>query len=185
MIGNLGLDPELKYTQGGQAVLRLRLATTERYGNKAGERQERTEWHTVIVWGNRAEALNKILHKGRTIYVEGRLQTRNWEDKDGGKRSTTEIVATQILLLGGGQRGEGGEGGYGGGGGGYSGGGGGGGGYGGGGGGGYGGGGRGGGGYGGGGGGRGGGGGGGGGGGHDAPPDDLPPDDFGGDDIPF
>ncbi|WP_053237602.1 single-stranded DNA-binding protein [Sandaracinus amylolyticus] len=185
LIGNLGLDPELKYTQGGQAVLRLRLATTERYGNKAGERQERTEWHTVIVWGNRAEALNKILHKGRTIYVEGRLQTRNWEDKDGGKRSTTEIVATQILLLGGGQRGEGGEGGYGGGGGGYSGGGGGGGGYGGGGGGGYGGGGRGGGGYGGGGGGRGGGGGGGGGGGHDAPPDDLPPDDFGGDDIPF
>jgi single-strand DNA-binding protein len=101
LIGNLGLDPELKYTQGGQAVLRLRLATTERYGNKAGERQERTEWHTVIVWGNRAEALNKILHKGRTIYVEGRLQTRQWEDKEGGKRSTTEIVAVQLLLLGG------------------------------------------------------------------------------------
>ena len=110
LIGNLGMDPELKYTQGGQAVLRLRLATTERYGNKAGERQERTEWHTVIVWGNRAEALNKILHKGRTIYVEGRLQTRQWEDKDGGKRSTTEVVANQILLLGGG-RGPGGEGG--------------------------------------------------------------------------
>ncbi len=119
LIGNLGLDPELKYTQGGQAVLRMRLATTERYGNKAGERQERTEWHTVIVWGNRAEALNKILHKGKTIYVEGRLQTRQWEDKDGGKRSTTEIVANQILLFGG-PRGEGGEGG---GGGGYSGGG--------------------------------------------------------------
>jgi single-strand DNA-binding protein len=118
LIGNVGTDPELKYTQGGQAVLRLRLATTERYGNKAGERQERTEWHTVIVWGNRAEALNKILNKGRLIYVEGRLQTRQWEDKDGGKRSTTEIVANQILLLGG-PRGEGGagggEGGYGGG----------------------------------------------------------------------
>jgi single-strand DNA-binding protein len=191
LIGNLGMDPELKFTQGGQAVLRMRLATTERYGNKAGERQERTEWHTVIVWGNRAEALNKILHKGRTIYVEGRLQTRSWEDKDGGKRSTTEVVANQILLLGGGQRGEGGDfgggepGGGGGGGGGYGGGGGGraggGGGYGGGGGG------RGGGGggYGGGGGGRGGGGSGGGGGGGEPPIDDMPPDDFGGDDIPF
>src|SRR5687768_8390593 len=168
LIGNLGMDPELKYTQGGQAVLRLRLATTERYGNKAGERQERTEWHTVVVWGNRAEALNKILHKGRTIYVEGRLQTRQWEDKDGGKRSTTEIVANQILLLGG-PRGEGGEGGgYGGGSHGGARGGGSGGGYGGGGRGGY---------------GPGGGGpeGGGGGGGHDAP-DDVPPDDFGGDD---
>lgn len=167
LIGNLGLDPELKYTQGGQAVLRMRLATTERYGNKAGERQERTEWHTVIVWGNRAEALNKFLHKGKTIYVEGRLQTRQWEDKDGGKRSTTEIVANQILLLGGGGRGEGGEGG------GSS--------YGGGGGGGYGGG-QGGGSRGGYGGGR---GGGGGGSGQDMPPDDMPPDDFGGDDIPF
>lgn len=111
LIGNLGLDPELKYTHGGQAVLRLRLATTERYGSKGSERQERTEWHTVIVWGNRAEALNKILHKGRSIYVEGRLQTRQWEDKDGGKRSTTEIIANQILLLGGGRGGaaEGGE----------------------------------------------------------------------------
>lgn len=166
LIGNLGLDPELKYTQGGQAVLRMRLATTERYGNKAGERQERTEWHTVIVWGNRAEALNKFLHKGKTIYVEGRLQTRQWEDKDGGKRSTTEIVANQILLLGGGGRGEGGEGGgssYGGGGGGGYGGG-------------QGGGSR---------GGYGGGRGGGGGSGQDMPPDDMPPDDFGGDDIPF
>jgi single-strand DNA-binding protein len=173
LIGNLGLDPELKYTQGGQAVLRMRLATTERYGNKAGERQERTEWHTVIVWGNRAEALNKILHKGRSIYVEGRLQTRQWEDKEGGKRSTTEVVANQILLLGGGRdRGEGGgEYGGGGGGGGYGGGRGGGGGRGPGGGGG--------------GGGRGGGEGGGSGGGGEPPIDESPPDDFGGDDIPF
>lgn len=176
LIGNLGMDPELKFTQGGQAVLRMRLATTERYANKAGERQERTEWHTVIVWGNRAEALNKILHKGRTIYVEGRLQTRQWDDKEGKKRSTTEINANQILLLGGG-RGQGAGAGAGGGGGsddgdwggGGAGGGGGGGG-------------AGGGGY------RRGGGGAPGGGGGGAPPaggDDVPPDDFGDDDIPF
>lgn len=107
LIGNLGMDPELKHTQGGQAVLRLRLATTERWGEK-GEKKERTEWHTVIVWGNRGEALSKILTKGRTIYVEGRLSTREWEDKQGSKRTTTEIVATNVLLLGGGQRGEGG-----------------------------------------------------------------------------
>jgi single-strand DNA-binding protein len=107
LIGNLGMDPEIKYTQGGQAILRIRLATTERYGNKAGERQEKTEWHTVIVWGNRAEALSKILAKGRTIYVEGRLQTRDWTDKDNNKRYTTEIVANQILLLGGGRDGGG------------------------------------------------------------------------------
>lgn len=185
LIGNLGADPELKFTQGGQAVLSLRLATTERYVSKGGERQERTEWHSVVIWGNRAEALNKFLAKGRTIYVEGRLQTRSWDDKkDGSKRYKTEINATQILLLGGGRGGGGGEdfggeGGGGGGGGGRGGGG-----YGGGGGGGrgYGGGGGGGGAPGGGGGGAPSGGGGGGddfGGGNDGPPD------FGDDDIPF
>ncbi|GAB4202607.1 MAG: hypothetical protein OHK0013_16020 [Sandaracinaceae bacterium] len=170
LIGNLGADPELKFTQGGQAVLRIRLATTERYQNKAGENQERTEWHTVVVWGKRAEALHKILHKGRTIYVEGRIQTRSWEDKDGGKRYATEINANEILLLGGRGGGGGEEGGYGGGGGGYGGGGGG---------------------YGGGGGprrgggvGGSGGGVGGGGGGGDAP-DDFPADDYVDDDIPF
>lgn len=102
LIGNLGVDPELKHTPNGGSVLRIRLATTEKYLSKAGERSEKTEWHTVIIWGNRAEALSKILAKGRTIYVEGRLQTRQWEDKEGGKRSTTEITASQILLLGGG-----------------------------------------------------------------------------------
>ncbi len=174
LIGNLGMDPELRYTQGGAAILRLRLATTERYVTRGGEKQERTEWHTVIMWGNRAEALNKYLGKGQTIYVEGRLQTRQWEDKDGNKRSTTEIVANEMLFLGGGRGGggapsgdyEGGGGGYGGGGGG---------GYGGGGGGGN---------RGGGSGGAGGGSGGGGGGGG-GPVDDFPPDDFGDDDIPF
>jgi single-strand DNA-binding protein len=186
LIGNLGADPELKYTQGGQAVMTIRLATTERYVSKGGERQERTEWHTVVLWGNRAEALAKFLNKGKTIYVEGRLQTRSWDDKDGNKKYKTEINANQILLLGGGRGGGGGgddfggEGGGGGGGGGRS----------------YGGRGGGGGGYGGGGAGRGGGGGapsggggggaptGGGGGGGDFGGDDAPPD-FGDDDIPF
>jgi single-strand DNA-binding protein len=100
LVGNLGMDPELKFTQGGQAVLRIRLATTESFVNKGGERQERTDWHTVVVWGKRAEALNKILSKGRSIWVEGRIQTRSWEDKDGGKRYATEINANNIGLVG-------------------------------------------------------------------------------------
>lgn len=103
LIGNLGADPELKYTQGNQAVLRLRIATTESFANRNGERQERTDWHSVTVWGKRAEALNKILSKGRTIFVEGRIQYRTWEDKDGAKRSATDIVASNIVLLGGGR----------------------------------------------------------------------------------
>ncbi|MEZ4286631.1 MAG: single-stranded DNA-binding protein [Polyangiales bacterium] len=101
LIGNLGADPELKYTQGGSAVLRLRLATSESYVNKAGERQQRTEWHTVILWGKRAEALNNILSKGRSICVEGRIQYRQWEDKEGQKRNSTEINANNVVLLGG------------------------------------------------------------------------------------
>jgi len=101
LVGNLGMDPELKFTQGGQAVLRIRLATTDSYLSKTGERQERTEWHTVTVWGKRAEALSKILNKGRTIWVEGRIQTRSWEDaKDGSKRYATEIQAQNIGLVG-------------------------------------------------------------------------------------
>jgi len=115
LIGNLGVDPELKFTQSGKALLRMRLATTERFGTGEGQREERTEWHTVILWGNRAEALSKILSKGSKLYIEGRLQTREWEAQDGGKRSSTEIVAHEVLLLDGGQRGESqGGGGYGG-----------------------------------------------------------------------
>ena len=109
LIGNLGMDPELRYTQGGQAILRMRLATTESYSNRAGERQQRTAWHTVILWGKRAEALNKILSKGRSICVEGRIQYSQWEDKSGNKRTSTEINATNVVLLGG--RGGGGGGG--------------------------------------------------------------------------
>jgi len=102
LVGNLGADPELKYTQGGQPVLKMRIATTESFVNRGGERQERTDWHTVVVWGKRGEALNKFLSKGRTVWVEGRIQTRSWEDKDGGKRYATDIVAQQVGLVGGG-----------------------------------------------------------------------------------
>ena len=198
LLGNLGADPELRFTQGGQAVLNLRLATTESYLDKDKVRKERTDWHSVVVWGKRGEALSKILAKGSSIFIEGSIRTSSYDDREGHKRYKTEIIANNILLTGGGRgRGGGGPeeagggGGYGGGGGGYSGGGGGG--------------------YGGGGGGYGGDdpgagggggaparggsgprGGGGGGGNRPAPEPAAPPDDFGGgygggndDDIPF
>jgi len=109
LIGNLGQDPELRYTQKQSAVLNMRLATNETW-LQDGEKKERTEWHSVVVFGKRAEALGKFLTKGTSMYVEGRLQTRQWEDKSGGKRSTTEIIANEIILLGG-KRGGGGGGG--------------------------------------------------------------------------
>ena len=105
LLGNLGQDPELKYTQGGQAVLKLSLATTEFVPSKDGEGKERVEWHRITVWGKRAEGLNKILSKGSRIYVEGSIQTRSWEDKDGSKRYATEINASKVLLCGGGSSG--------------------------------------------------------------------------------
>jgi single-strand DNA-binding protein len=173
LLGNLGADPELRYTQGGQAVLNLRIATTESYLDKDKVRKERTDWHNVVVWGKRGEALAKILGKGSNLFIEGSLRTSSYDDKDGNKRYKTEIVASNVLLTGGrGGRGasdegggyEGGGGGYGGGGGGGP---------------------RGGGG----GGPRGGGGGGGGGGGRAPAPAQEPADDFGygggDDDIPF
>jgi single-strand DNA-binding protein len=101
LLGNLGQDPELKFTNGGQAVLKLRLATTEFVPSKDGDGKERTEWHSVTVWGKRAEGLNKILQKGSRIYVEGSIQTRSWDDKDGSKRYATEINAQKVLLCGG------------------------------------------------------------------------------------
>lgn len=100
LIGNLGADPELRYTTSGQPVMSLRVAVTESYLNRQNERQERTEWCSVVVWGKRGEALNKILTKGRQIYVEGRLQTRSWEDKQGQIRYQTEVNATELILLG-------------------------------------------------------------------------------------
>ncbi|MGH0037600.1 MAG: single-stranded DNA-binding protein [Myxococcota bacterium] len=117
LIGNLGRDPELRYTQSGQPVTNFTLATSENWTDKqSGEKQERTEWHRIIVWGRTGEMCAKYLAKGRTVYVEGRLQTREWEDKEGNKRRTTEINAQTVQFLGG-PRGEGrGDGGSGGGG---------------------------------------------------------------------
>jgi len=106
LIGNLGADPEIRYTPSGQAVCDLRIATTEQWTDKGGERKEQTEWHRVVVWGKQAENCSQYLSKGRQCYVEGRLQTRQWDDKDGNKRYTTEIVAQTVKFLGGG-RGEG------------------------------------------------------------------------------
>jgi single-strand DNA-binding protein len=105
LLGNLGADPELRVTPGGQAVLKLRLATNESYLDRNNVRQERTEWHRVTVWGRRAEALGKILQKGDSLFIEGRLQTSSYE-KNGEKRYSTEVVANNIVLPGRG-RGEG------------------------------------------------------------------------------
>ena len=99
LLGNLGADPELKVTQGGQAVLKLRLATTETYLDRNNTRQERTEWHSVTLWGKRGEALAKFLQKGERIFVEGSLRTSSYE-KDGEKRYRTEVNATNIILAG-------------------------------------------------------------------------------------
>ena len=99
LLGNLGADPELRVTAGGQSVLKLRLATTESYLDKNGTRQERTDWHSVTVWGKRGEALAKFLTKGTSIFVEGRIQTGSYE-KNGEKRYRTDIIANNILLTG-------------------------------------------------------------------------------------
>jgi single-strand DNA-binding protein len=99
LIGRLGRDPELRYTQGGQAVANFTLATNERFANKSGEQQERTEWHRIVAWGKTGELCAQYLSKGRNVYVEGRLQTREWEDKEGQKRTTTEIVAQNVTFL--------------------------------------------------------------------------------------
>jgi single-strand DNA-binding protein len=115
LLGNLGADPELRMTNGGQAVLKLRLATSETYLDRNKVRQERTEWHSVVVWGKRAEALAKFLTKGSRIFVEGGLRTSSYDDKDGNKRYKTEVVAQNIILSGGGGGGRSGGGGGGGG----------------------------------------------------------------------
>jgi single-strand DNA-binding protein len=101
LLGNLGADPELRYTQGGQAVLNMRLATTESYLDKDKVRRERTDWHAVVVWGKRGEALGKFLTKGSTIFVEGSIRTSSYDDKEGNKRYKTEIVAQNVILAGG------------------------------------------------------------------------------------
>jgi len=102
LVGYLGADPDMRYTPSGQGVCELRLATSESWNDKNGQRQERTEWHRIVVWGKRAEICSKYLAKGRQVYVEGRIQTRNYDDKEGNKRYITEIIANDVQFLGGG-----------------------------------------------------------------------------------
>jgi single-strand DNA-binding protein len=101
LLGRLGQDPELKYTPSGAAVCNFSMATSENWTDKGGQKQDKTEWHRIVVWAKLAELCNQYLSKGRQAYVEGRLQTRSWDDKSGNKRYTTEIVASTIQFIGG------------------------------------------------------------------------------------
>jgi single-strand DNA-binding protein len=100
LIGNLGADPELRHTQSGTPVATFRIATTERFTDRNGERQERTEWHNIVAWSRLGEICNQYLKKGKQVYIEGRIQTRQWEDQSGNTRYTTEIVANNMTMLG-------------------------------------------------------------------------------------
>lgn len=100
VVGNLGADPELRYTAGGRPVASFRVATTEQWTSKNGEKGERTEWHRIVAWARLGEICGEYLHKGSQVYIEGKLQTRAWEDRDGNKRYTTEIVAQTMQMLG-------------------------------------------------------------------------------------
>ena len=101
LVGRLGRDPETRYTGGGQAVANFSLATDESYKDRNGERQKRTEWHKIVVWGKQAEIAQQYLKKGSLIFVEGRIQSREWQDKEGQKRTSFEIVANNFRMLGG------------------------------------------------------------------------------------
>ena len=109
LIGNLGADPELKYTAGGTAVCKFRIATSETFKDRDGNQQERTEWHRITAWGKLAEICGQYLSKGRQVYVEGSLRTNMWEDQQGNKRYSTEIVVRDVQFLGGGAQGGGGN----------------------------------------------------------------------------
>lgn len=100
LVGNLGKDPEVRYLEQGVAVARITVATTESYKNKEGKRVETTEWHNVVLWRGLAEVTEKYLKKGNQVYIEGKLRTKSWDDKDGVKRYTTEIVADSMTMLG-------------------------------------------------------------------------------------
>lgn len=102
LLGRLGRDPELRYTSEGAPVVSLSVATDEQWKDKNGEKQQKTEWHRVVAWNKLAELCAEYLAKGRQVYVEGKLQTRQWEDKEGNKKITTEIVASSVVFLGGG-----------------------------------------------------------------------------------
>jgi len=112
LVGRLGRDPETRYTGGGSAVANFSVATDETYKDRNGERQKRTEWHKIVVWGKQAEIAQQYLKKGSLVFIEGRIQSREWQDKEGQKRTSFEIVANNFRMLGG--RGEGGSGGGGG-----------------------------------------------------------------------
>jgi len=109
LIGNLGRDPETRYTTGGDAVTNLRIATTETWKDKAGEKQEKKEWHTVVLFGRQAEIAGEYLKKGRPVYIEGRLQTRKYTDKEGVEKYSTEVVGDRMQLLGSRDGGSGGD----------------------------------------------------------------------------
>ena len=109
LLGNLGRDPETRYTTGGDAVTNLNIATSEQWKDKNGEKQERTEWHRVVLFGRQAEIAGEYLKKGRSVYIEGRLQTRKYTDKDGVEKYSTEIVGDRMQLIGGAREGGGGE----------------------------------------------------------------------------
>ena len=100
LLGNLGRDPEVRYTAGGSPVANFTMATSERWTDPSGEKKEKTEWHRIVVWGKQAEIVGEYLKKGRPVYVEGSLQTREWNDREGNKRHTTEVRAQRIQLLG-------------------------------------------------------------------------------------
>jgi single-strand DNA-binding protein len=102
LIGNLGKDPEVRFTGTGRAVARFPLATSEVWNDAEGQKQERTEWHNVVVWGKQAETCGQYLAKGRQVYVEGSIRTRQYDDKDGNKRYITEVIAQRVQFLGGG-----------------------------------------------------------------------------------
>lgn len=104
LIGNLGADPETRYTQDGTCVCNLRLATTEKFKNRNGEQQEKTEWHRVVLWGRLGEIANQYLNKGARVYIEGKIETRKWTNKEGQDQYTTEIRANEMKMLGGGAR---------------------------------------------------------------------------------
>jgi len=100
IVGNLGSDPTVRHTKSGQAVASFNLATSEKWTGKDGNKEEKTEWHRIVAWGKLAEIAGEYLTKGKQVYIEGKLQTRDWEDTDGNKRQTTEIVANTLTMLG-------------------------------------------------------------------------------------
>jgi single-strand DNA-binding protein len=107
LVGNLGRDPEVRFTAGGKAVARFSVATSEVWTDAEGSRQERTEWHNVVVWGKQAESCGQYLQKGRQVYLEGSIRSRQYDDKEGNKKYITEVIAQRVQFLGGGRAGGG------------------------------------------------------------------------------